>query len=99
MYYVRSKKLLKAAKDQSCVRCGADDGTIVGCHYTGLRQHIYGKGRGIKCHDLCVADLCSECHVFFDQPTERKSIESSEDFQHCIILTMVRRFEQGVLSD
>ena len=105
---IRSKKYLAAAKEQSCVRCGISNGTIVGAHYSGIRCHLYGKGTGTKCHDICVADLCSECHNYFDNPnlglrhsTELnrrwRKTEMSEDFLHCVMLTLIRRCEQGVL--
>ena len=94
----RSKKYTSAAAGQSCVRCGVSDGTIVPCHYTGLRQHSYGKGTRIKCSDIALADLCSVCHIYLDNPTERKSIERSEDFLHCCLLTQIRRLAAGVLK-
>ncbi len=80
------------------MRCGLNDGTIVACHYTGLRQHSYGKGRGLKPDDIATADLCRTCHIYVDNPTERKSIERSEDFLHCILLTAIRRLADGVLK-
>ena len=94
----RSKKYTDAAAGQSCVRCYVNDGTVVACHYTGLRQHSYGKGRSIKGSDIGTADLCSICHIYLDNPTERKSIERSEDFLHCILLTQIRRIADGVLK-
>lgn len=95
---IRSRKMLNAAAGETCARCGADDGTIVAAHYTGLRQHIYGKGKGIKCHDPCSAHLCRTCHEYFDEPTERKSIARSEEFLHCIMLTMIRLFNNGTIA-
>ena len=59
------KKLLDAAKDQSCVNCGVRDGTVVAAHYTGLRANLRARA-GHKPHDLCVADLCHKCHYQFD---------------------------------
>ncbi len=61
----RNKKLLAGAKGEPCVRCGSYEG-VCSAHYTGFRQHLYGKGRGIKCSDLMSAYLCSHCHVYFD---------------------------------
>jgi hypothetical protein len=90
-----SRPYLNGARGQPCVRCGANDGTVVSAHYTGLRQHLYGKGRGIKGSDVLVADLCRVCHEHFDQPQERKSIEASEAFLHCIAMTLIRRAEAG----
>ena len=60
----RSKKLTQSAKHESCVSCGADDGTIVWAHSNMLR---HGKGTGIKAHDLFGAYLCHECHRTYDQ--------------------------------
>lgn len=63
---IRSKKLLAAARGESCVNCGVSDDTIVAAHYQGLRSHQYGKGKGQKPHDILVADLCHKCHHAFD---------------------------------
>lgn len=91
----RSRKYTNAADGQPCVRCGANDGTVVAAHYTGLRQHRFGKGRGRKCSDLLVADLCARCHQRFDVDIQRKSVEQSEDFLTCVLLTIIRRTENG----
>ena len=99
----RNKALLQAAKDESCVKCGSYEG-VSSCHYTGFRQALYGKGRGIKCSDLMSAYLCMECHRYYDEylSVENTTIEESalvsEDFLHCIALTNIRRLEQGVLK-
>lgn len=95
---VRSQALRKAADGQSCVRCGVNDGTVVLAHYTGLRQHTYGKGRGTKGDDLVAAELCRDCHEDFDRPGERKSVEASEEFLHCVVLTQRRWYERGLMK-
>lgn len=59
----RNKKLTQSAKHESCVACGADDGTIVWAHSNSSR---HGKGMGIKAHDLFGAYLCHRCHTSFD---------------------------------
>ena len=96
--YVRSRKYLNAAEDSFCVRCSSEVRPAVACHYTGLRQHDYGKGRGVKCHDICTADLCDECHGYFDRPEINKSIEASEEFLHYIMLTIIRRVQNGIIK-
>lgn len=95
---VRSKKLRNHARDQSCVRCGANDGTVVLCHYTGLRQHQYGKGRGLKPDDHMAAELCVACHREMDTPQASKSVEASEEWLHLIALTWRRWLDDGVLT-
>ena len=93
-------KLREAARDQSCVRCGKQDGTVVLAHYTGARRMHYGGGFGIKCRDIFGAHLCGECHQWMDQLSRDKSRkwEHSEEFQHFILLTIKRLQDQGVLT-
>ncbi len=62
--HFRSRKLLDAAKGQSCQNCGADDGTIVAAHSNESRM---GKGGSIKADDCFVAWLCHGCHAWLDQ--------------------------------
>lgn len=92
------KKLRDASKGQTCVRCGSFK-NVVGCHYTGARRLSYGGGYGQKVHDFLTADLCDDCHVYMDRLSRDKSKkwEHSEEFQHYIILTIERRFVQGVI--
>lgn len=99
---VRSKKITQAAKGRSCVNCGSLDGTVVRAHYTGLRQHEYGKGRGIKGHDCIAADLCQKCHGAFDNNEVgegsgyQRKIDQSEQFLHLCWLTFLRDLQDGV---
>lgn len=89
-------RLTAAAEGEACVRCGSI-GTTVSCHYSGLRQHAYGKGRGIKGADLAAADLCMECHSHFDSYETPNDWERSEEFLHCCMLTILRRYAKGIL--
>lgn len=61
--YYRNKKLRESAKHESCVSCGADDGTIIWAH---SNEGKHGKGMGIKAHDLFGAYLCHKCHAMYD---------------------------------
>jgi len=93
---IRSTKLTQASKGRSCVNCGCDDGTIVRAHYSGIRQHSYGKGTRIKGHDCIAADLCKKCHTKFDGYTTGNGIDESEQFLHLCALTLVRDIRDGV---
>ena len=99
---IRSKPMLDGAKAQSCVNCGAADGTVVAAHYNGIRSYRFGRGTGHKPHDLCVADLCHKCHyrfdVGFDGSSHEKKVDKSEQFLFLIIQTLIRRIDQGVIS-
>lgn len=80
------------AAGQSCVRCGAQDGTVVLAHYTGVRRHSYGGGFGIKVHDGVGAHLCMTCHKIMDTETKEKSRrwDVSEEMLHLCALTWIR---------
>lgn len=93
-------KLREAARDQSCVRCGRQDGTVVLAHYFGPRRHEYGGGMGIKGHDLIGAHLCAECHKFMDTDCRDRNERwlNSEEFLHLCALTLLRLWNQGVLK-
>jgi hypothetical protein len=94
-----SQKLLDAARDQPCVRCGIQDGTVVGCHYTGARRHAYGGGLSIKVWDFLIAHLCANCHRYMDTLSrdKYKAWEHSEEFLHVIALTLAQLFERGII--
>ena len=102
---IRNKKLLEAARGKSCVNCGFNDGTIVAAHYQGMRSQHFGKGTGIKPHDLCTADLCSSGHKLFDdyrtsdlENRDQRRIDHSEQFLYCIVKTLIRRYQEEVLK-
>lgn len=72
--YVRSKKLLEAAREIPCQHCGADDGTVVAAH----TNWGGGKGRGIKADDNLIASLCFQCHSMIDQGSSLSKAERME---------------------
>ena len=53
----------KAARGMTCANCGRQDETVVLAHYSGLRQHLFGKGQGIKGDDKYAAPQCGQCHL------------------------------------
>lgn len=99
--------LRKEANGQSCIRCGRT-GTTVSAHYSGPWQHRLGKGRGIKGNDIGAADLCGQCHAWFDEyrcvtapvgsnEHEMQRMMRSEEFLALCLLTIIRRAETGKL--
>jgi hypothetical protein len=93
-------QLRNAARGESCVRCGAQDETVVGAHYTGYRRLSYGGGLGRKVHDLLIAHLCENCHHWMDTESREKhhGYEHSEEFQHLILLTLLRLLDRDVIA-
>lgn len=98
MKSVRSRTYLDGSRDQPCVRCGRNDGTVVPAHYCGIYQSRLGKGTGIKASDLCVADLCHRCHADFDGYKHGNDSERAAEFLVLIIETQHRRWERGLLT-
>jgi hypothetical protein len=94
------KKLRDAARDQACVKCGKQDGTVVLAHYFGPRRGEYGGGMSIKGHDAVGAWLCYQCHVWMDSESKNKEFrwEHSEYFLHLCALTMIQLIEQEILK-
>lgn len=92
--------LRELARGQTCIRCGADDGTVVLAHYFGPRRHAYGGGMGHKGHDAVAAELCMTCHKWFDTGCRirERRWEASEEFLHCVALTWIRRIENGLVT-
>ena len=89
----RSDKLRKAARDQSCVNCGAEDGTTVMAHlaWPGIAE----RGMGHKCHDFWSAHLCHRCHTAAD------SGAFHADFfwrTQMVARTIARLFDKGVIK-
>lgn len=88
----RSRKLLDCARYQSCVMCGADDGTIVAAH-SNLGEH--GKGKSLKAHDAASAHLCFRCHTEYDQGKDMSREERRDFILTAIVRTVMRLFDQG----
>lgn len=98
---IRSQKLTKAAENAPCIRCGKK-GETRACHYNGPRQHVYGKGRGIKGHDIMTAEFCHKCDYLFTEGMRgdiwTDKWERSEEFLHWIAMTNIRRIERKIIK-
>ena len=91
--------LRSLARDQACVRCLAQDGTVVLAHYFGVRRDSYGGGLGHKGHDAVGAWLCADCHKCMDTDRDKEGKWlHSEAFLHLCALTWIQLIEQGLLK-
>lgn len=98
---MKTTKIRQSARGMTCIRCGAPPDTVRACHYNGIRQHLYGKGRGIKANDLMTAELCASCDAIYSEGTTEgfeSKIDRSESFLHLVCLTNIRRFERGLIK-
>lgn len=92
-------KLTKSSKGSNCIRCGCDD--AYSCHFNGTYQHQYGKGRGIKAHDMATAEFCYSCDQMFSEGVMgnwQTKDERDAEFLHWITMTNIRRFNNGILK-
>lgn len=89
---LRSRKLLDAARGQSCVLCETNDGTIVPAHLPGSFYRM--PAGSIKTHDWLVAHLCYDCHIKMDS-IWRKDAQMR---MMALCLTLERLFNDGVLT-
>lgn len=90
----RSRKLLDAARGQSCVLCGAV-GTTVACHANSV---ALGKGTGIKAPDYFTAHFCQGCHDLYDGRKGKLTKEEKRDMWITgFIWTIKRLFDQGIV--
>lgn len=91
----RSPKLLALARDQACVMCGCQDGTIVSAH-SNLLEH--GKGKGLKAHDGMIAWLCYRCHSNLDQGKDMSREERKMYTLEAICRTYVQMWNQELIQ-
>lgn len=94
-----------AAANTSCIRCGAQDGTVVFAHYNGKLGQRFGRGMARKSIDFAGADLCHKCHAYFDtygKDENGKALENDDardaEFLSYCVLTTARREQQGVIE-
>lgn len=86
----RSQALRDSARDERCVYCGRQDGTVVWCH---SNESMHGKGMSIKSHDLLGNYLCGACHNLYDRsPLSREQKQAM--FRECYPRTMARVAEK-----
>lgn len=86
----RNRKLLDCARDQPCMHCGAEDGTVVAAH---SNQSKHGKGMSIKAHDCFVAFLCSRCHHDIDQGSKLSREERRDLWQDAFEKTLLHLWQ------
>ena len=92
-------KITESARGKVCIRCGAHDAYC--CHYNGKYQHLFGKGRGIKCSDIASAEFCHRCDQIFSEGNNSYFFNEAEremEFLKFVTLTNIRRYNAGVLK-
>jgi transcription elongation factor Elf1 len=91
----RSKKLLASVKDFDCQVCGKY-GQTVPAH---ANWQEYGKGMGLKAHDMYVAAVCTHCHDMIDGRIGKLTEDEKRELWHrAWVRTVYLWFEHGVIK-
>lgn len=90
----RSKKIKDSAKNEACVSCGIDDGTVVWAH---SNEQKHGKGIGIKAHDLFGCFICHKCHFLYDSSTSMNKFDKQAWFREQWEKSMILVCKKGYI--
>lgn len=83
---------LSYVEGKTCVRCGRLG--CEPCHYSGLYSDRLGKGGAQKSMDAAVADLCRECHVYFDLYKGGNDDARAAEFLLLCLVTLHRNLQE-----
>lgn len=84
---------LSYVEGKTCLRCGRLG--CEPCHYSGQYSDRLGKGGAQKSMDAAVADLCRECHVYFDLYHSGNNDVRAAEFLLLVLETLHRNLQMG----
>lgn len=84
---IRSRKVLASARSMPCTArfpgiCNGDVATTVWCHLNG---YAFGKGAGIKAHDILGFHGCSSCHAYYDTGHGTRPLLTNDQLLECVL--------------
>ena len=100
---IRSAKVLRSARGQPCTArfrgiCNSNPETTVWAHLNG---HAFGKGAGVKAHDVLGFHACAACHAYYDVGHGTKPLLSEAELLTSILeavtTTWVRLIRAGIV--
>lgn len=100
---IRSQKVIGASRGAPCSArfpgiCNGNPETTVWCHLNGA---AFGKGAGVKAHDVLGFDGCSSCHAYYDVGHGTRPLISTDTLLECVLQAVcesyVRRIGLGVI--
>lgn len=101
---IRSQAVLGSARGAPCTArfpgiCNGNAETTVWCHLNG---HAFGKGAGIKAHDILGFQGCSSCHAYYDVGHGTRPLMSEADLLWAVLgavtETWVRLIAAGIVT-
>jgi hypothetical protein len=100
---IRSQKVLRSAKGQPCSArfpgiCNGNPETTVWAHLNG---GAFGKGLGVKAHDVLGFHACFACHSYLDVGHGTRPILTNDVLLECVLSavceTYVRLITAGIV--
>ncbi|MEO9231533.1 MAG: nuclease domain-containing protein [Devosia sp.] len=100
---IRSRKVLDSANGKPCSArfpgiCNGNPETTVWAHLNGA---AFGKGMGIKAHDVLGFHSCSSCHAYYDVGHGTRPILTTDELLGYILSavceTWVRLIRDGII--
>lgn len=97
---IRSKKVTRSAQGQPCFLslpgiCNHNPETTVWAHLNGA---AFGKGGGIKAHDIAGFPACFSCHTAYDQhKTGLTDAELAEALLRAVVNSWVMLIDRGIV--
>lgn len=91
---IRDKAWLKAVASLDCQRCGMSGQTQAAHANWGK----YGKGMGMKAHDVFTAALCQTCHFAIDQGAKMTAEERVDEWEAAFRNTLIALCGSGKLK-
>lgn len=97
---IRSRKILDSAKGAPCALrfpgiCQGGTETTVWAHLNGAR---YGKGAGVKAHDILGAPACFRCHAYLDVGHGTRPLISTETLLECVLGAVTETWVQLIVA-
>lgn len=97
---IRSRKVIASAKGALCsVRfpgiCNSNPETTVWCHLNGA---AFGKGAGVKAHDVLGFAGCSSCHAYYDVGHGTKPLISNDTLLECVLSAVCESYVRLIVS-
>jgi hypothetical protein len=101
MTMIRSQAVLDSSRGQPCSAnfpgiCCADPATTVWAHLNG---HRFGKGAGIKAHDILGFHACYACHAYYDVGHGTKPLMTDADLAWAVLGAVTTTWVRLIKAD
>lgn len=97
---IRSQKVIRAANGAPCSArfpgiCNGNAETTVWCHLNGA---AFGKGAGVKAHDVLGFDGCSSCHAYYDVGHGTRPLLTNDQLLECVLGAVCESYVRRILA-